>query len=294
MVSVTLLIRAARGRHGQHRRHSPPICRNAAAAPQMTYQPMPLVVRTAGGRLVSARRYRRRHHQTSDFRLRAKSGSTIHVQFRRSSTASMGDTIFFGVGVGYEFNNWLRFDVTGEYRAKADVQRRRHLHISVAAFPRPIHSSLKSDGLPGQRLCRSRHLELRHAVCRLRHRRRLNTFAQSHRYRYRHVMDRLRHQQPANGISPGRCMPALPTTSRRTSPWNSPIATSITVRSATRSTAWEAATPTTYKLQNLTSNDFMLGMRWRFPIESSAVTTQQARSWCSNSRRRSTRSRPHR
>jgi opacity protein-like surface antigen len=29
------------------------------------------------------------------------------------------DTSIFGVGVGYEMNNWLRFDVTGEYRTKA-------------------------------------------------------------------------------------------------------------------------------------------------------------------------------
>jgi len=29
------------------------------------------------------------------------------------------DTSIFGVGVGYELNNWLRFDVTGEYRTKA-------------------------------------------------------------------------------------------------------------------------------------------------------------------------------
>jgi opacity protein-like surface antigen len=27
---------------------------------------------------------------------------------------------FFLVGVGYQFNNWLRFDLTGEYRAKAN------------------------------------------------------------------------------------------------------------------------------------------------------------------------------
>ena len=27
---------------------------------------------------------------------------------------------FFGIGVGYYFNNWLRFDVTGEYRANAN------------------------------------------------------------------------------------------------------------------------------------------------------------------------------
>jgi opacity protein-like surface antigen len=33
----------------------------------------------------------------------------------------ISDTPFFGVGVGYEVNNWLRFDVTGEYRSKAQV-----------------------------------------------------------------------------------------------------------------------------------------------------------------------------
>ena len=32
---------------------------------------------------------------------------------------SIQDTSIFGMGVGYEFNNWLRFDVTGEYRTKA-------------------------------------------------------------------------------------------------------------------------------------------------------------------------------
>jgi opacity protein-like surface antigen len=34
---------------------------------------------------------------------------------------SMGDTFFIGGGVGYEFNNWLRFDGTAEYRAKTRV-----------------------------------------------------------------------------------------------------------------------------------------------------------------------------
>ena len=29
------------------------------------------------------------------------------------------DTAIFGFGVGYEWNSWLRFDVTGEYRTKA-------------------------------------------------------------------------------------------------------------------------------------------------------------------------------
>jgi len=34
---------------------------------------------------------------------------------------SMGDTFFYNAGVGYEWNNWLRFDVTGEYRSKTMV-----------------------------------------------------------------------------------------------------------------------------------------------------------------------------
>ena len=34
---------------------------------------------------------------------------------------SAGDTVFIGGGAGYEFNNWLRFDATAEYRAKTQV-----------------------------------------------------------------------------------------------------------------------------------------------------------------------------
>lgn len=34
---------------------------------------------------------------------------------------SIGDAFFIGGGVGYEFNNWLRFDATAEYRSKSRV-----------------------------------------------------------------------------------------------------------------------------------------------------------------------------
>jgi opacity protein-like surface antigen len=37
---------------------------------------------------------------------------------------SIGDTFFVGTGIGYEWNNWLRFDVTGEYRGKTQVNAR--------------------------------------------------------------------------------------------------------------------------------------------------------------------------
>ncbi len=34
---------------------------------------------------------------------------------------SYSDAYFIGLGIGYEFNHWLRFDVTAEYRAKSRV-----------------------------------------------------------------------------------------------------------------------------------------------------------------------------
>jgi opacity protein-like surface antigen len=34
----------------------------------------------------------------------------------------IGDTAFVGFGVGYAWNNWLRFDVTGEYRASSKLK----------------------------------------------------------------------------------------------------------------------------------------------------------------------------
>ena len=36
----------------------------------------------------------------------------------------------FGLGIGYHFNNWLRFDVTGEYRGKANFHG-----LDIGAFP---------------------------------------------------------------------------------------------------------------------------------------------------------------
>lgn len=35
--------------------------------------------------------------------------------------SSIADTFFIGTGVGYSWNSWLRFDVTGEYRSKTQV-----------------------------------------------------------------------------------------------------------------------------------------------------------------------------
>jgi opacity protein-like surface antigen len=37
---------------------------------------------------------------------------------------SIADTTFIGLGAGYEWNSWLRFDVSGEYRDKTQVNAR--------------------------------------------------------------------------------------------------------------------------------------------------------------------------
>jgi opacity protein-like surface antigen len=40
----------------------------------------------------------------------------------RIDQRDMGDTFIFGGGIGYQWNSWLRFDATAEYRSKAKVK----------------------------------------------------------------------------------------------------------------------------------------------------------------------------
>ena len=40
----------------------------------------------------------------------------------RLDSKSVGDQVFVGIGVGYQFNNWLRADITGEYRTQAHLR----------------------------------------------------------------------------------------------------------------------------------------------------------------------------
>ena len=87
--------------------------------PQIQYQPVPMVVEAPLG----------------GWYLRGDVGIGVQTfsSFQHSQTNSafvwppswtivqqdIQDTSIFGLGIGYEFNNWLRFDVTGEYRTKA-------------------------------------------------------------------------------------------------------------------------------------------------------------------------------
>ncbi len=44
----------------------------------------------------------------------------------------LADTVFAGGGVGYQFNNWLRFDLTGEYRIDAAYSATSHFAFTGA------------------------------------------------------------------------------------------------------------------------------------------------------------------
>jgi opacity protein-like surface antigen len=54
----------------------------------------------------------------SDFQHHQTNPAFIWPASWRIDQKDMADTAFIGFGVGYAWNNWLRFDVTGEYRMK--------------------------------------------------------------------------------------------------------------------------------------------------------------------------------
>lgn len=51
---------------------------------------------------------------------------------------------FFGLGIGYAFNNWLRFDVTGEYRGNANFHGMDIGVVGTSYFP-DNYSGSKSE-----------------------------------------------------------------------------------------------------------------------------------------------------
>jgi opacity protein-like surface antigen len=56
----------------------------------------------------------------------------------------IGNTVFYNLGVGYEVNNWLRFDVTGEYRSKTDFDAFGIYTFGGGTFGDSYHGFLKS------------------------------------------------------------------------------------------------------------------------------------------------------
>src|SRR6187402_198983 len=57
-----------------------------------------------------------------------KVGSLFNVLYNNPGTSvepmgfNFDSAPTFGIGIGYQYNNWFRFDVTGEYRSKANFK----------------------------------------------------------------------------------------------------------------------------------------------------------------------------
>ncbi|MDC7789900.1 porin family protein [Rhodoplanes sp. TEM] len=61
--------------------------------------------------------------------------------------ASFDAAPFFGIGIGYQYNNWLRFDVTGEYRAGATFHGLQVVSFNGAVTGTDEYSATKSEWL---------------------------------------------------------------------------------------------------------------------------------------------------
>ncbi len=178
---------------------------------------------------------------------------------------------FFGLGVGYTVNNWLRVDVTGEYRGAANFHGLDVGNIGGGALRRrSLYRQQVRVDLPVQRLCRSRHLVEFHAICR--RRRRLQP---QHDHQFRRHLG-LREQcvvrgsggsdayagTPANGISHGRCTPVSPTRFSAMSRSSSPIGTSTwAMRRA--ATSPHSTAPTHQQSDGIPSSDVAGRQAWR-------------------------------
>ena len=116
--------------------------------------------RRSNRRLVSARRRRRRRAELSD--VRSLPDELVRIRLAGELAhrpEGHRDTAFVGFGIGYPWNNWLRFDVTGEYRTDVKFKAigsytefcpnggqllrrlRRRAFVAASVWPTPISIS---------------------------------------------------------------------------------------------------------------------------------------------------------
>jgi opacity protein-like surface antigen len=185
--------------------------------------------------------------------------------------SSIDDTTFFMAGVGYEYNNWLRFDVTGEYRTKAEVNA-FGLYNNAGVFGDSYTGSIRSTVLLA-----NGYIDLGTWNC-------LTPFIGAGvGVAFNTLGDFTDIGIGTSGSGAG----GNPTEAHLAWALHAGLSYAVTqnfsVELAYRYLNYGSITdtiyctggcnPDSYKFQNLSSNDFMLGFRWRFPIESGVVTS---------------------
>ena len=189
--------------------------------------------------------------------------------------SSLGDTMFFGGGIGYEFNNWLRFDFTAEYRAKTAFNA--FLIYSCATPTNPgctagdqYNAFLKSDIFLA-----NAYIDLGTWDC-------LTPFIGFGIGGAYNTFDNLTDigiGTSGNGVGTNASQLNFAWALHAGLAYN--VNKNLSLEFAYRYLNYGSVSdqiycmggcnPDTYKLQNLTSNDFMIGMRWRFPIDTGAT-----------------------
>jgi opacity protein-like surface antigen len=179
--------------------------------------------------------------------------------------ASMGDTTFFNAGVGYELNNWLRFDVTGEYRTKAAVNAFGIYTLGAATNIDSYQGFLKSTVFLA-----NGYIDLGTWDC-------LTPFVGAGvGVAYNTLDDFVDIGVPTAGSGIGRNSSNFNFAWALQAGVSYAVTQNFSVELAYRYLNYGSVTdtidctggcnPDSYKLQNLSSNDLMLGVRWRFPV----------------------------
>jgi opacity protein-like surface antigen len=187
--------------------------------------------------------------------------------------AAMGDTVFFDAGVGYEFNEWLRFDVTAEYRTKSVINAFGSYTFGGGTFLDNYTAFLTSTVFLanayvdlGTWNCLTPFIGFGIGGA-------YNTFAD--------LVDTS--NNAGSGVGTNASQLNFAWALHAGLAFN--VTQNFTMELAYRYLNYGSVTdqifcaggcnPDSYRLQNLTSQDFMLGFRWRFPVESAPMVVEQ-------------------
>jgi opacity protein-like surface antigen len=180
--------------------------------------------------------------------------------------ASLGDTTFFNAGVGYEVNNWLRFDVTGEYRTKSALNAFGIYTLGAGTFVDTYQGELKSTVFLA-----NGYIDLGTWDC-------ITPFVGAGVGVAYNVLDNFVDVGvPTAGSGIGRNSSNFNLAWALHAGVSYAVTQNFSVELAYRYLNYGSVTdtidctggcnPDSYKLQSLSSNDLMLGVRWRFPVE---------------------------
>jgi opacity protein-like surface antigen len=193
--------------------------------------------------------------------------------------SSIADTVFFMVGAGYELNNWLRFDVTAEYRTKAAVNA-----FGIYSLPQPgggtgVFGDQYNAFLKSTVFLANAYVDLGTWNC-------LTPFVGfgiGGAYNTFADLTDIGIATSGSGVGTNASQFNFAWALHAGLAYN--VTQNFTVELAYRYLNYGSVSdqifcmggcnPDTYKLQNLTSQDLMLGVRWRFPVESGPILVQQ-------------------